>query len=82
MLTLPPAARVNTIHMMRQMRPSVTPDIERLATALHDHGDKSDLMESRQAFSEKRTPNFKGWLDPADRYRTPTLESVAEDKGE
>jgi enoyl-CoA hydratase/carnithine racemase len=82
MLTLPPAARVNTIHMMRQMRPSVSPDIERLAAALHDHGDKSDLMESRQAFSEKRTPNFKGWLDPADRYRTPTLESVADDKGE
>jgi enoyl-CoA hydratase/carnithine racemase len=82
MLTLPPAARVNTVHMMRQMRPNVAPDMERLATALHDHGDKSDLMESRAAFAEKRKPAFKGWLDPADRYKTPTLESLAKEGGE
>ncbi len=76
MLTLPPASRVNTVHMMRQMRPAIAPDLGRLATALHDHGAKSDLMESRAAFAEKRTPNFKGWDDPEDRYRTPTLDDI------
>ena len=76
LLTLPPASRVNTVHMMRQMRPAVAPDMERLAGALHDHGAKSDLMESRAAFAEKRTPNFKGWDDAEDRYRTPTLDDL------
>ncbi len=74
LLTLPPAARVNTVHMMRQMRPRVSPAQARLATALHEHGAKSDLMESRAAFSEKRKPNFKGWDDPQDRYRLPTID--------
>ena len=77
LLTLPPAARVNTVYMMRQMRPQVAPDLLKLAVALHDHGDKSDLMESRRAFAEKRKPDFKGWLEPGDRYRMPTLESVS-----
>jgi enoyl-CoA hydratase/carnithine racemase len=76
LLTLPPASRVNTVHMMRQMRPTPGPDMQRLAKALHDHGAKSDLMESRAAFAEKRKPNFKGWDDPQDRYRLPTLDSV------
>mgnify|MGYP001192040683 CR=1 FL=1 len=76
LMTLPPASRVNTVYMMRQMRPRVSADMRRLATALNDHGDKSDLMESRRAFAEKRTPQFKGWLDPADRYRMPTVESL------
>jgi enoyl-CoA hydratase/carnithine racemase len=71
LLTLPPASRVNTVHMMRQMRPEPAPDMKELANALHDHGAKSDLMESRAAFAEKRKPNFKGWNDPADRYRLP-----------
>ena len=62
--------------MMRQMRPAIAPDLGRLATALHDHGAKSDLMESRAAFAEKRTPNFKGWDDPEDRYRTPSLDDL------
>ncbi|MGE0222570.1 MAG: enoyl-CoA hydratase/isomerase family protein [Acetobacteraceae bacterium] len=74
LLTLPPASRVNTVHMMRQMRPAVGPAHAKLAKALHEHGDKGDLMESRAAFAEKRAPNFKGWLDPADRYRMPTLD--------
>ena len=74
LLTLPPASRVNTVHMMRQMRPKITPDLSQLAAALHEHGDKSDLMESRSAFAEKRTPNFKGWLNPEDRYNLPKLE--------
>ena len=73
MLSLPPAARVNTVHMMRQMRPEPTADHKALAAKLHEHGDKSDLMESRAAFAEKRKPSFKGWLDPQDRYRLPKL---------
>ena len=76
LLTLPPASRVNTVHMMRQMRPAPGPDMQQLAAALHEHGAKSDLMESRAAFAEKRKPNFKGWNDPEDRYRLPTLEGV------
>lgn len=71
LLTLPPASRVNTVHMMRQMRPEPAPEMKALADALHDHGAKSDLMESRAAFAEKRKPNFKGWNDPEDRYRLP-----------
>jgi hypothetical protein len=73
LLTLPPASRVNTVHMMRQMRPEPTADQQRLAAALHEHGAKSDLMESRAAFAEKRKPQFKGWDDPQDRYRLPKL---------
>src|ERR1700693_3744983 len=76
LLTLPPASRVNTVHMMRQMRPMPTPEQQRLANALREHGAKSDLMESRAAFAEKRAPNFKGWDKPADRHRLPTLGSV------
>jgi enoyl-CoA hydratase/carnithine racemase len=74
MLTLPPAARVNTVYMMRQMRPRVAPPLQRLAARLNEHGAKDDLMESRRAFAEKRAPNFKGWNDPADRHRLPRLE--------
>ncbi len=74
LLTLPPAARVNTVHMMRQMRPTVAPPMQTLAAALHEHGAKSDLMESRAAFAERRKPQFKGWDDPADRYRLPKTE--------
>ena len=76
LLSLPPASRVNTIHMMRQMRPAPSAEQQRLAAALHEHGAKSDLMESRAAFSEKRRPNFKGWDDPQDRYRLPTLDTI------
>jgi hypothetical protein len=82
LLTLPPASRVNTIYMMRQMQPRVTPQLKRLATELHEHGAKGDLMESRRAFAEKRKPNFKGWDDPADRYRLPTLDSIEQETSE
>jgi enoyl-CoA hydratase/carnithine racemase len=74
LLTLPPASRVNTVHMMRQMRPAAGVEMQRLAAALHEHGAKSDLMESRAAFAEKRPPRFKGWDDPQDRYRRPVLK--------
>jgi enoyl-CoA hydratase/carnithine racemase len=73
LLTLPPASRVNTVHMMRQMRPVPSGDQQKLAGLLHEHGAKSDLMESRAAFAEKRKPNFKGWNNPEDRYRLPKI---------
>ncbi len=76
LLTLPPASRVNTLVMMRAMRPRVPEELERLASRLRDHGAKEDLMESRRAFAEKRPPRFKGWNDPADRQRTPTLDTI------
>src|SRR5438132_2304398 len=82
LLTLPPASRVNTVYMMRQMRPRVTPPLQRLAAQLQDHGAKEDLMESRRAFAEKRKPNFKGWDDPTDRYRLPSLEAPEPDASE
>jgi len=74
LLTLPPASRVNTVHMMRQMRPMPSAQQQKLATALHEHGAKSDLLESRAAFAEKRAPKFKGWDDPQDRFRLPALD--------
>jgi enoyl-CoA hydratase/carnithine racemase len=76
LLTLPPASRVNTVHMMRQMRPEPSAAQQRLAAELHERGAKSDLMESRAAFAEKRRPNFKGWDHPKDRYGLPTLDAV------
>jgi hypothetical protein len=33
-------------------------------------------MESRAAFAKKRKPSFKGWNDPQDRHRLPTLDAV------
>ena len=75
LLTLPPAARVNTVHMMRQMRPAPSVAQQHLAALLHEHGAKSDLIESRAAFAEKRAPRFKGWDDPQDRHRLPQLDS-------
>ena len=33
-------------------------------------------MESRAAFAEKRKPDWKGWEDPQDRYRLPTIDSA------
>jgi len=74
LMTLPPASRTNTLTMMRAMCPRVPDELEQLAARLNDHGAKSDLMESRKAFTEKRRPNFKGWDDPEDRFRTPKLE--------
>ncbi|MGE5268428.1 MAG: enoyl-CoA hydratase/isomerase family protein [Thiohalocapsa sp.] len=78
LLTLPPASRVNTVHMMRQMRPMPTSEQQRLAAELHEIGAKSDLIESRAAFAEKRRPNWKGWDNPEDRYRLPTLDAGEE----
>lgn len=71
LMTLPPASRVNTTVMMRAMRARNAPELEQLAERLKNHGAKSDLMESRKAFAEKRKPDFKGWDHPDDRKRTP-----------
>ena len=60
LLTLIPAARVNTVYMMRQIQPEIGGEYEQLAKALHAHGCEEDRMESRRAFSEKRKPSFKG----------------------
>jgi len=76
LMTLPPAARVNTTVMMRAMRASVSDELENLAERLKEHGAKDDLMESRRAFAEKRPPRFKGWNSPEDRYRTPKLKKA------
>jgi enoyl-CoA hydratase/carnithine racemase len=76
LMTLPPAARVNTLVMMRAMRPTIPDDLQELADRLRGHGASSDLMESRRAFAEKRKPNFIGWDHPEDRYATPTLDTV------
>lgn len=73
LLTLPPASRVNTLTMMRAMRPRVPAELEGLADRLRNHGALSDLTESRRAFAEKRKPEFKGWDEPGDRARTPRL---------
>ncbi len=74
MLSLPPASRVNTIYMMKQMAPKIKNNYLKLAENLHLHGDTEDRMESRRAFAEKRSPNYKGWLNPEDRYKMPKLE--------
>src|SRR5260370_458968 len=49
LLTLPPASRVNTVHMIRQMRPGPSPEQQHLAAAPHEHRAKSELLESRAA---------------------------------
>jgi enoyl-CoA hydratase/carnithine racemase len=80
LLSLPPASRVNTLTMMRAMRSRVPAELEELARRLGAHGAMEDLTESRRAFAEKRPPRFRGWNDPADRYRTPTLESTRRER--
>jgi enoyl-CoA hydratase/carnithine racemase len=80
LMTLPPASRVNTLLMMHAMRPEVSEELLQLADRLREHGSKDDLMESRRAFAEKRRPNFKGWDDPEDRFRTPTLETFRQQR--
>lgn len=76
LMSLPPASRVNTLTMMRALRPEPSDEFQVLAARLRDHGAKDDLMESRRAFAEKREPVWKGWDQPGDRERTPTLETI------
>jgi enoyl-CoA hydratase/carnithine racemase len=80
LLTLAPAARVNTVVMMREMRPRVSVELEELAARLHGYGAREDLEESRRAFVDKRVPIFKGWDNPEDRFHTPTLERMRQER--
>ena len=73
-LSLPPAARVNTFYMMKHIAHKIDKIFEELAEALHGHGYKDDRMESRRAFAEKRKPKFRGWNEPEDRYKMPKLK--------
>ena len=73
LLSLPPASRVNTTVMMRAMRGRASAEMDEYAARLKEHGATEDLMASRRAFAEKRKPNFKGWNNPEDRFRTPKL---------
>ena len=72
-LTATPSSRRRTVSCHQS---SGSGRAQRLAGALREHGAKSDLMESRAAFAEKRRPDFKGWDDPKDRYRLPSLDTV------
>ena len=65
LLTLPPASRVNTVHMMRQMRPMPSSDQQRLAAALHEHGAKSDLIEFARRLCRKARAQFQRLGRPA-----------------
>lgn len=80
LLTIAPAARANTVVMMREMRPKVSAELEELAARLHRYGSLEDLQESRRAFVEKRAPVFKGWDNPGDRFHTPTLERMRQER--
>ena len=73
LLSLPPAARVNTTRLLRAMRPHLDDRLAAFAGALSKHGAASDLVESRRAFAEKRPPVYRGWDDPADRARGPVF---------
>ena len=76
LLSLPPASRVNTLMLMRAVRPHMPEDLEELGRRLSTWGAMSDMMESRRAFAEKRAQVWKGWDNPEDRRRAPTLESI------
>ena len=81
LLILPPASRVNTVHMMRQMRPWRPRPLEQGAWPLYcmSTAPRADLIESCAALAEKRRPNFKGWDKPADRHACrPSTASRAE----
>jgi enoyl-CoA hydratase/carnithine racemase len=80
LLGLAPATRLNTLTMMREVRPRVSPELAELADRLRQHGAKGDPHESRLAFTEKRPPVFQGWEHPEDRKNTPTLESMRRER--
>jgi enoyl-CoA hydratase/carnithine racemase len=80
LVSLAPATRVNTVVMMRAMRPRVSDELQELSARLHKYGSREDLLESRRAFVEKRAPVFKGWDNPEDRFHTPTLETIKKER--
>ena len=60
LLSLPPASRVNTVHIMRQMRPEPSAAHKALAAKLHEHGDKSDLMEVARRLRREAQAQLQG----------------------
>jgi enoyl-CoA hydratase/carnithine racemase len=73
LLALPPASLVNTLYISRLLRPRIPQEINDLAARLRQHGAVEDIMESRRAFKEKRSPEFIGWHDPRQRFDLPEL---------
>ena len=76
LLTLPPASRVNTVHMMRQMRPAPSADQQRLAKGLHEHGAKSDLIEFARRLRRKTSAQFQGLGRPRGSLPAPHLDTI------
>jgi len=73
LVSLPPAARQNTIRLLRAARSELSPELTAFAERLRGHGADSDLVEARRAFAEKRSPVYRGWDDPADEFDGPRL---------
>src|SRR3546814_18558619 len=72
LMSLPPASRVNTVHMMRQMRPKPSPAHQRPAAALPETGDKNTRMKSPAASAETRKPPAHAWPTPPHHQPIPT----------
>ena len=61
LLTLPPASRVNTLVMMRAMRPTVPDELEALAAQLKEHGAKRVVAYiTHPVLSGKAIANIEG----------------------
>lgn len=56
--SIPPASLKNTLEISRKLRPQIPAEIWDLGKELTSTGNLDDVMEARQAFSEKRKPVF------------------------
>jgi enoyl-CoA hydratase/carnithine racemase len=62
LLSIPPASLKNTLEIARSLRPKIPHDVEARGAELNASGGAiEDVMEARQAFAEKRKPNFAGF---------------------
>jgi enoyl-CoA hydratase/carnithine racemase len=61
LLSLPPASLKNTLEVARRLRPEIPDAVQRLAGELRTSGGSFEevTMEARQAFAERRKPQFK-----------------------